>query len=390
MRPMKILVIPSFWPQSTKPIKGIFFKEQVLALQKSGLNVDVTFLEPRSIREFSIRKVRENHFQITEDNEEGIFVMRQRGWNTNIVSALGGLINVYLSYMLVRVYMRQYGHPDLIHAHNSVWAGSVAALVKQKTGIPYVITEHSSAFLEGNIALNLVPYIKNAYEKADNILAVSQSLATAMTGFIGKKTVTVVPNMVDTDFFTPNPFPSDHNSFVFLAIASLIPNKGIDILINAFAQAFGNATEVVLHIAGEGPQIDHLRALCIKLGLDGKVRFLGRLSREEVRAAMWEANALVVSSFHETFGIVIIEALSTGIPVIATRCGGPESIVTPEVGFLVNAGDQESLCIAMRKLRQTSFSKQLIRDYVVSHFSKNVVTKSLTKIYQDIVSVCKS
>jgi len=105
-----------------------------------------------------------------------------------------------------------------------------------------------------------------------------------------------------------------------------------------------------LVIVGAGKE---RRRLCDLAG-EG-VEFTGALSRSETRRQMWSANALVLPSEFETFGVVLIEALATGIPVIATRCGGPEEIVTPAEGVLINRGDETELTRAMISIRTRAF-----------------------------------
>lgn len=366
------------------PLKGTFFREQVLALNERGVRADVVYLETRSLRTLSMRKVWRNYFQVTSNHEAGIFIMRQKGWNTNIASAAGGQLYVHLSSRLVKRYIEKQGCPDLIHAHNFLRAGCVADHVKRKFGIPYVVTEHSSDFLSGSVPQHSLPHIREAYQNADKVVAVSEGLALKVKELLGEKTVAVIPNMVDTDFFSLRPNTPQPDKFVFLAIASLDTNKGLDILIRAFAKGFSGCAETYLNIAGEGPQSGYLRELAKTLGVHNQVRFLGHLSREEVRSALWSANVLVLASLHETFGVVLIEALSTGLPVIATRSGGPESIVTPEVGMLVGAGDAEELCSAMQRMRQEVFSNFVTRNYALNLFSRTVVTKLLIDTYREV------
>jgi glycosyltransferase involved in cell wall biosynthesis len=128
-------------------------------------------------------------------------------------------------------------------------------------------------------------------------------------------------------------------------------------------------------------------SLCEQLGISQNVRFLGELSREGVKAAMWEANALVLSSFQESFGIVLIEAMSTGLPVVATRCGGPEDIVTEETGILVEPGNIEQLSEAMQRVRDSRrFPRESIRQCACGKYAQVILAATLRNIYERVSS----
>ena len=102
-----------------------------------------------------------------------------------------------------------------------------------------------------------------------------------------------------------------------------------------------------LKIGGKGPEEAKLHQLAADLNLGGSVEFLGGLKNEEVLKLMYESDAFVLASRIETFGVVFIEALAQGLPVVATRCGGPESIVTPANGLLIDTENQQALTEAL-------------------------------------------
>jgi glycosyltransferase involved in cell wall biosynthesis len=114
------------------------------------------------------------------------------------------------------------------------------------------------------------------------------------------------------------------------------------------------------------------------------------LNREQVRDAMLICNAFVLPSLYETFGIVLIEALSCGKPVIATRCGGPEWILNEQNGFLVTKGDESYLANAMQRMVKNYhlFCPKLIREDCVGRFSEHVVVAQLERTYASVLK-CK-
>ena len=125
-----------------------------------------------------------------------------------------------------------------------------------------------------------------------------------------------------------------------------------------------------------------------RLGVGSRVRFLGQLSRVEVRDAMWRANAFVLASRLETFGVVLIEALATGLPVISTGCGGPEDIIVPEVGVLLAPGDEQGLADAMVAVGSSErFKPEVLRAYAAQRFGYETVGRSLREIFEQAASV---
>jgi glycosyltransferase involved in cell wall biosynthesis len=377
-----VLFLPSFYSDPDKPVVGSFFKEQALAVASMGIKVGLAYYEPRSVRKFGINSLKENHFQITSSQESELTVLRLHGFNPYLQSTLGGVAWSLLTEYLVNRYIAIHGRPDLIHAHNALWAGYAANRINHRLKIPYLVTEHSGAFLTGEVSTIQKKIAGRVYRGASEVITVSAALATSLEDLLKTRKPRTIPNCVDTDFFTLPPHQRYHQIFSFLAIAHLSENKGIDVLINSFALKFANRTDTHLTIGGDGPIRNDLIALACKLGVEDRVTFLGALSRGAVRDAMWNANALVVSSFHETFGIVLVEAIATGIPVIATRCGGPNDIVIEEIGIQVKPGDVEDLADALEKMRSGPlYSSETLRKHAQKKYDRPVFAKLLKAVY---------
>lgn len=382
---MHVLILPSWYPMHYAPTRGIFFKEQVQALNEQGVRTGVIYPNFRGLRtfEFSSEVVRD-HFQTTVRVEDGIPVYRFHGWNPKI-----GRLRLwafrYQSRRLMQKYVEQFGVPDLIHAHSALWGGVAARDLAKEYSLPYVITEHSSAFLRGKIEEWQKPHIGKSFEDADAVWAVSSAFKRELQPFAGNAEIDVMPNMVDVTFFQLPPSPRTVEPFTFLSVGSLSHNKGIDLLLKAFARLNDFEPNVELEIGGAGSAEENLRNLAHDLGIGEKVRFLGGLSREEVLDAMWRANALVSSSYVETFGVVLIEAMATGLPVVATESGGPGDIVRSGVGRLVPKGNVRALSEAMGQTKEAQVNENKIRKYVIDTYSAEMVTRRLKTNYQLIV-----
>jgi glycosyltransferase involved in cell wall biosynthesis len=194
-----------------------------------------------------------------------------------------------------------------------------------------------------------------------------------------------VPNVIDFEFFTPPPVPRRREPFTFLCVCNLIiMHKRVDRLIRAFARVAAARPGTRLVIVGSGPDEQALRALAHQCGVASQVEFTGGLPPERVRERMWTANALVLPSAFETFGVVLVEALATGIPVISTRCGGPDAIVEPGLGTLVEPGDDEALAPAMLAMTEAFYSEPVLRDHVKRRYSFEKVAGELLNIYASL------
>jgi glycosyltransferase involved in cell wall biosynthesis len=348
-------------------------------------------VEQRRLHCFAPQRLSENHFQSEWKEEDGVPTLRLRGWNTLANTLPGALISCALMRRQVAHYIRRFGRPDLIHAHSALWAGYAASRLNRKYGVPYVVTEHSTAFPSGSVPYRFRAYATAAFAGASRVLAVGERLKSCLGDFLPGGRIDVIPNLINTAYFHLPPEPRGTTPFVFLSIANLLPHKGMATLIEAFAAAFAGHPETRLAIAGEGPELAKLKSLCAKLEISGLVDFPGRLSRQQVRAALWAANAFVLASHVETFGVVFIEAMATGLPVIGTRSGGPEDFITNENGLLVEPGDVQGITDSLRHMRHnTEYSARAIRELTERRFSETSVTALLSRIYDDSLRAGKS
>lgn len=388
MRVPHVLVLPSWYPTPDAPQRGVFFKEQAHALQKAGVRIGVAYPELRRLRTLLNGAWTRNRFQTSVTREEGIPTVRFHGWNPPSAQLRGRLF-VNVAHRLIAVYGSSFGTPDLIHAHSGLWAGVAAARIQAQRGLPYLVTEHSTAFARDLIESWQKAPLRRAYCGAERVLTVSDALAEQLSGYVDRERMQTVPNMVDTDFFTLPPGSRNSSPFVFLTVAALRPKKGIDVLLRAFQSAFPADAETRLRIVGGGPLAEELEEMAASLEINDRVDFVGTLARDGVRKEMWNANVAVVPSRVETFGVAVIEAMATGLPVVATRSGGPEEILTAETGRLVDPDDVGQLAAALRWAEDMGESfclqEEAIRNVVREKYSRDVVTERLRTIYQKIL-----
>jgi L-malate glycosyltransferase len=382
---MHVLFLPSWFDTVEKPWRGSFFREQARALTRKGVRAGFAFVERRSLGRMRLSRMIENHFQIVLDDDDGIAVARMKAWSIFAQTTAGALFWCALMRRLVRAYVEAHGVPDLIHGHAALWGGYAALQAGRDLQRPYVITEHSSAVLTGRLRTAKRRLAIRAYQGARAVIAVSHVLEEKVNALVGRRVSVVLPNTVDTDYFTLPPKSRSRSPFNYLAVCDLVPSKRVDLLIRAFASLLRSGATATLTIVGAGSELQRLRWLAASENIDGAVIFTGARTRDGVREEMWRANALVLSSDFETFGFVLIEALSTGLPVIATRCGGPAEIVKAGLGCLVDCGDQIQMASAMRLVMYRRFDEFQLRSYAVERFGHEHVGGELRALYQEIL-----
>lgn len=390
---MHILILPSWYPKYPGDIGGSFFREQALALKKHGCKVGVVVVQLRSLRNF--KSIFSGSYKVEFENDCGVATYRQHGINWfPKLRMLQSKVWAHIGCKLVERYIAEQGKPDIIHVHSMLNAGIVAHHIMQRCGIPYVVTEHSTAFARNLLSPCQLQVASKIASQAQRCFAVSSPFADLLNEGLGasKNRWEVIPNIVHDNFFAKQLSTKDSDPFVFIDVCLLTFKKRVDLLIQAFAKSFKGNNTVHLHVGGDGETRPALERLAKKLGVADQVRFLGMLNREQVVHEVSAADAFVLSSQHETFGVVLIEALALGKPVIATRCGGPEDIVTEKDGLLVPVDDVDALSTAMQKLyaNRASYHAESLRQSCRERFSEAAVSKRLLKVYAEVLSSSKA
>jgi teichuronic acid biosynthesis glycosyltransferase TuaC len=284
---------------------------------------------------------------------------------------------------------------DVIHAHFSYPDGVAAAWLGRRYGIPVVVTEHAP----WRPWMDNYPLVRrqtlSVYADVDFYVAVSRSLRDMLAHFTGStERIRVLPNGVERTVFTP-PAPGepyDRNQILFIGF--LNHNKGVDILFRAMQLLWQRRPEARLVLAGgnfyRNPrrQEQRLRSLAENLRLGDRVRFLGPQPPQEVAKLMRQSALLVLPSRAESFGVVLVEALACGTPVLATRCGGPQDIVTEDVGILVPVDDAAALAGGMERIlsERQRYSPARLRNYALERFSWDQIALETVDLYHEAVA----
>lgn len=380
---MHVLVIPSWYPSRVQPVAGIFFKEQSIAIANAGYKVGVIAPFPQSLKNLKLQLYNRKG----ESTENGIITIWREFWSYPKCKTINRKQWQRIGYNLFEEYIEKYGKPDIIQAHSMILGGVLALEIKLKYHIPFVVTEHSSSFISGEITEKEKRLFKKVVSESSSLIVISESLVKALDNLFDIECV-YIPNAVDVDYFSPDDDYANlkKNSFVFFALCNLVKLKGLNFLLEAFEMAFKDK-KFELWIGGEGIEKNNLYNQVKKSGIESRVKFLGALNRTEVLKYLRLCDVFVLPSLLETFGIVLIEALAVGKPVVSTKCGGPESIINQNNGILVPPGSSQELSEALKNISENyqNYDKKKIRRDCIERFSNHVV---IEKIAAEFHSIC--
>ena len=382
---MHVLKLPSWYPTPAFPVRGTFFRQQGLALAACGHQVGLVYPDLRGLhtlhrgriqfgyRYFADGPIRTYHyygFRLPRRNS----AFRKR-WTS-------------LAARLIDAYVAHHGVPDIIHAHCAIFGGHAAARIAKELSVPYVLTEHSSAFLTGTLTPLQTTCAIDAVADAHAVIAVSHRLSAALRQIAGRNDIHVIPNVVDTKRFPVSTAGPEADIFRFACVAMLTPLKNVELLLRAFHRAFRTNESVLLDIVGDGPERSRLLRIMRTMSERHRIRFHGSLDSLGVAKTLGGSHCCVSSSDVETFAVTLIEALAAGLPVVATRSGGPQDIVNSACGHLVPVGDETALAEAMYQVytRREGWAKRrhVLSAYADRTYGYNAAASRLEAVYRSL------
>ena len=338
---MKILVVAHYHGDGSPT--AIFIHDQMKALVQAGHEVKV--LSPIGIGKKDLRGSR--FFPIlrkeTIDGIEHVCLRyltlsRYGNRHFNHASAIAVLKSCFDSVL------GQF-RPDVIHAHTLGFNSEIGAFLKEKLGVPLVVTTHGSdtfiPFMEGKCA-----ELKAYADKADTVVCVSSLLRRRLEECGVCAPMDVILNGFNVRYVKEGPQKDPAH---IMQVGNLIPRKKTDMTIRAVAMLKSQIGKVRFTSIGSGPELEKLEALAAECNVADDVIFAGQLSNQEVQERMSEATYFVMPSVREGFGIVYLEAMAAGCIVIGTEGEGiADAITHGENGFLVPADDPEAIVAVIR------------------------------------------
>jgi glycosyltransferase involved in cell wall biosynthesis len=377
---MRVLTLTPFYPTASDDAAGCFTAEPLVALRNLGIESSVIAVQPfhRALPKPSATSppVAWWHYPCVPGNFG--------------LSSAGGLL--YAS-LVSRVRRQHRSHPiDLIHAHAALPCGHAARLLGRKLGIPWVLTVHG---LDAGFTHQVLGVAgewcrrvaQTAYRAAACVIGISDGVLDRMAEVAESPVKSkVIYNGVDCQKFRPANCEPDEP--VILSVGNLIPIKGHDLLLRAFAVIKAQFPALRCEIIGDGPERSSLERLAHELGIQESVRFFGRQSRAEVAAAMRRCSVFALPSGYEGLGCVYLEAMASARAVIACHGQGIAEIVEHNHnGWLVPANDVPELARGLaRILGDEPLRKQLgtkARQTIVQNFTLDHQAANLAAVYRE-------
>jgi glycosyltransferase involved in cell wall biosynthesis len=378
---LKILFITNWYPTPEEPAKAVWAREHAKAVK---LYDDVHVLHCVGT-DLSLKSRWKTEEESNEDLRDGI--PTHRVWYRPLpIAKLSYLIYLWGIFRTFQLIVKEGFRPDVIHVH--VYdAGGPAILIGRLNRIPVVVTEQFSSFPRALLGRLDLLKARFAFRWANKVLPVSQALQKAIENYGLRAHFQVVPNVADTAiFYPPSSLRTNQPPKRILYVGQLVPVKGIPYLLQALSRLSQSREDWRLDIVGDGVARAEYENLAADLKLSGQVVFQGLRTKREVAEFMRRADLFVLPSLYETFSAPAIEALATGTPVLATRCGGPDDFVTKDVGMLVTPGDAEALCTGLEYMLDHLhlYRSKEISQYAAEQFSPEIVGARLHAVYRSV------
>ena len=342
---MRVLHLTSSFPRSADDHVAPFLLDLARAQVQAGLDVAVLAPhDPGTARHERLAGIEVHRFRYGPDSAERL---AYRGGLLGRARTAGGLLALplfFLAFTFAALRLTRRLRPDVLHAHWWLPGGLCAVPASRLTRTPLLLTLHGSDV--HLLRHRLLRWCGSAVlGQAAAVAAVSEDLKRTLGQVLGPSPRLTVLRMPVVR--TPAAAPAAPPPLRLLAAGRLSPEKGFDVLLAALRLAVADGLDATLELVGSGPEHDRLMRLADPLG--GLVQLRPAEPRDQLWRRMDLAHAVVVPSRREGLGLVALEALGRGRPVIASRVGGlPDVVLDEGDGLLVRADDARALADALR------------------------------------------
>ena len=365
---MKVVFLARWYPHKYDPMFGLFVQRHAEAVAHYD-QVTVIYVHPDENAKST--------YDIERSDENGVDTIRVYYKKTGKISS------ALRFFRSCRKALKLAGKPDLIHVHVLTRMGVVAYLQKLFHSTPYMITEHWSRYLPGNDFSGALrkTATKIVVRNATMVTTVSDILAKAMQSHgLKHPNYKIIPNVVDVNLFKPIPH---HNEVPKIVHVSCFEDKSKNIsgLLESLKLLKDKGTAYQAVLIGEGMDWEAMKQRASMLDLNDRVRFTGLLQGQALVDELATGDFFVLSSHYETGGIVLLEAMACGLPVVATKVGALPEIVNESNGILVPPADVQALATAMEQCCKSYGDYKDLRSQIVERYSYEYVGKLIHQLY---------
>jgi len=379
-----VLFITPWYPTKERQYWGIFVKRYAESIAK---NYRVIIFHPVPVIDLPKAATEIN----SHDNIE-VYTLYYRVNNADsLIKKIKNLFHGYRSeYAGIKDILNKYDVPDIVHLQVVYPFGWLALYLKYFYKIPYLITEHwtgyttSSNKYKGRLRKYLT---KKIVSNAKCVTTVSIALMNSMKKHGLKNNYLVVPNVVE--IFEDLNYKKNQNSNDKIKILTVANLKNIHKNIEGIIQAIKNISKIrndfELYVIGDGQDKKSLEDLVNSLSLTEYVKFTGQVSDRNLGQYYNKSDFFVMNSNYETFSVVTAEALGYGLPVIITKCGGPEEFVKKDMGIIIEPKNQKQLEDAILNMLDNfqNYDKKYLKEYIKSKFGSETIGCLFYELYQN-------
>lgn len=378
---MNALVYTSLFPNHLQPNKGIFIKQRMFEYARlAGCSIRVIAPVPycpswRFLGHwYTYSKIKPH------ETSDGIDIFHPRFLLVPKISMLCHGLSMYLSSIGILKKIHSERAFEIIDSHCIYPDGFAAVLLGRYFRKPVVLSARGSDINQYMEFKTIKPMLRYALKNADRVISVSSALKEKMLalGIHGEK-ISVIPNGINLERFKAedrsiarDKLGLKRNAKILLSVGWLIPQKGIQVTLEALPRVCPYHPELEFYIIGEGLYRKELEKRIAELHLNGKVFIVGEMPNSELPTWYSAADVVCLASSREGWANVIMESLGCGTPVVATNVGGAPEIITSEsIGFLADPspeGIAKSLIDAFSK----SWDRETIRSHVEGRTWQNV------------------
>lgn len=390
---MKVLTLTSLFPGSAAPRHGVFVKERMADYRdRCGAEIKVVSPVPYYPRFLPGKRYRQFAEAPPREEWKGFEVLRPR---YAMIPKIGVPLQGLFYHAGVRGTVRRLRQRfpfDLIDAHYAYPDGFAAGLLKQRLGVPMVLTVRGTD-------VNLLPgmrtlrgQVRFALRSADAVVAVSAALAElAIEVGADPERVIVLRNGVDSHRFRPYDQAESRRQLglaekgrVLVTVGFLVERKGHHLILDALA-LLADEERPALVIAGDGPQEGALREQVNRLGLQGRVHFLGPVEHDDLPAVYSAGDLSVLASSREGWPNVLLESMACGTPALASAVhGSVEVLREPGVGLLLRERTAEELAARIRQGFASGFDREHVRRYA-ERMSWKETSLGLDRLFREVL-----
>jgi glycosyltransferase involved in cell wall biosynthesis len=376
--PLRVLYLTTLYPRPEDPGEGPFVRAHARAVAPHA-EVTVVHLD----------RAAGSHWpadldQIRSEEPPPAWRLRYRRFGTPL-SQLAFFAGPLAAYRRLR---KEGFEPDVIHAHSFLSALPALALGRL-FGKPVAYTEHWTVFASENpseLSTGMEKLARFALRHADTVLPVSEDLRRSLARLEPRARFEVIPNVVDETVFHPPDTSANGTPPKLLTVSRLDDgHKGVDVLLEALARVDLPAH---LDIVGQGRRRTEYEALAERLGIGDRVVFHGSEPQAEIAARMRNADLFVLASRYENNPVAILEAIASGLPVVATRVGGVPEIVDESNGLLAEPEDTEGLAARIDEAlsRRDLFDRGEIARRARERYGQAAVGARLAAVYATLAA----